>query len=242
ESEKRIANSYPGVRFLYDFDHAVSRACGALPRSPAVPNLSLLNRNWIVVDPTLHVLRVFPFSANDDDQVFAFLDSLPAPAKFGGIEIPAPILLLPNVFEPALCAHLIELHEADGGYESGVVRDGGTNVMDQDFKRRRDYTITDEGLIRQLQQRIVRRVNSEIQKLFFMRITRMERYIVGCYAAEDGAHFMPHRDNGPGLTAHRRFAVSINLNGDFDGGEVIFPEYNPKGYKAPPGWAVVFPC
>ena len=49
-----------------------------------------------------------------------------------------------------------------------------------------------------------------------------------------------HRDNGPGATAHWRFAVSINLNGDFDGGEVTFPEYNPRGIKAPPGWAVVF--
>ena len=70
----------------------------------------------------------------------------------------------------------------------------------------------------------------------------MERYIVGCYAAEDDAHFRPHRDNGPGLTAHRRFAVSINLTDDFDGGEVSFPEYSSRGIKAPQGWAVVFPA
>ena len=77
-----------------------------------------------------------------------------------------------------------------------------------------------------------------------MTVTRIERHIVGGYSAEDGGHFRPHTDNGQGVgpTAHRRFAVSINLNDDFDGGEVVFPEYNTVGYKAPAGWAVVFPC
>src|SRR5829696_8491629 len=70
----------------------------------------------------------------------------------------------------------------------------------------------------------------------------MERYIVSCYAAEDGGHFRPHRDNTTKGTAHRRFAVSINLNEDFEGGEVSFPEYGPRSYKAPPGGAVVFSC
>ena len=41
---------------------------------------------------------------------------------------------------------------------------------------------------------------------------------------------------------HRKFAVSVNLNDDFDGGEVSFPEYGPRSYKAPPGAAVVFSC
>jgi predicted 2-oxoglutarate/Fe(II)-dependent dioxygenase YbiX len=70
----------------------------------------------------------------------------------------------------------------------------------------------------------------------------MERYLVACYAAEDGGHFRPHRDNTTKGTAHRRFAVSINLNSDFEGGEVSFPEYGPRGFKPPPGGAIVFSC
>ncbi len=88
----------------------------------------------------------------------------------------------------------------------------------------------------------MRRVAPEIRKIHQFEVTRMERYLVACYAAEDGGHFAPHRDNTTHGTAHRRFAVSVNLNDDFDGGEVRFPEYGPRGFKAPVGGAVVFSC
>ena len=118
----------------------------------------------------------------------------------------------------------------------------GGQVLDAGFKRRKDHMIDEPDLLAELKWSLARRVLPEIEKLFFMRISHIERHIVGCYAAEDGGHFLPHTDNGPGLTAHRRFAVSINLTDDFEGGEVVFPEYNTAGYKAAAGWAIVFPC
>jgi predicted 2-oxoglutarate/Fe(II)-dependent dioxygenase YbiX len=36
--------------------------------------------------------------------------------------------------------------------------------------------------------------------------------------------------------------VSINLNDEFEGGELSFPEYGPRSFKPPPGAAVVFSC
>lgn len=113
---------------------------------------------------------------------------------------------------------------------------------DHSYKRRRDWTVDDPDLMRQIQQRMLRRVLPEIKKVHHFQVTRMERYLVGCYAAEDGGHFTAHRDNTTTATAHRRFAVSINLNDDFEGGEVGFPEYGPRHYKAPTGGAVVFSC
>ena len=82
----------------------------------------------------------------------------------------------------------------------------------------------------------------EILKVHHFNVTRMERYIVSCYAAEDEAHFRAHRDNTTKGTAHRRFAVSIKLNSDFEGSEVSFPEYGPRSFKPPPGGGVVFSC
>jgi len=82
----------------------------------------------------------------------------------------------------------------------------------------------------------------EIAKVPQFKVTRMERYVVSCYATEEGGHFSAHRDNTTKGTAHRRFAVSVNLNDDFEGGEVSFPEYGPRSFQAPPGGAVVFSC
>ena len=191
----------------------------------------------------LRVLATFPFAEDGGDVIdlVETLDRLPHPSRYAGFEIPAPVLVLPNVFDATLCQHLIGLYDANGGGESGVMRNNA-GVFDRAFKSRKDHVIEDPALIRLVQGLIVKRVLPEIERLFFAKMTRMERYLVGCYSAEDGGHFRPHRDNSSGVTAHRRFAISINLNGDFDGGEVSFPEYNPRGLKAPPGWCVVFPC
>ena len=67
-----------------------------------------------------------------------------------------------------------------------------------------------------------------------MRPTRIERDLVACYDSETGGHFGPHRDDTGIAIAHRRFAVSINLNADFEGGEISFPEYGPNASRPRP--------
>jgi predicted 2-oxoglutarate/Fe(II)-dependent dioxygenase YbiX/peroxiredoxin len=245
EAEGRVRDSLPGLRFFWDFDGTISRRYGAIPRETQMHQA--VRRFWAVLDPTLRVLAVIPFApdGSDRDALFRFLSQLPEPARFAGIELQAPILFLPNVFEPAFCHDLIRLYEEQGGKESGFMRDvaGKTvAVHDHVHKSRKDYTVTDQELIKQTQARVMRRVLPEILKVHQFKVTRMERYIVSCYAAEDGGHFQAHRDNTTKGTAHRRFAVSIILNDDFDGGEVSFPEYGPRGFKPPPGGAVVFSC
>lgn len=245
--EERVAEVLPGRRFFWDFDHSVSRLYGATPREAAAGASVPMRLFWLILDPTLRVIARIPFARDGSDraQVFEELRRLPPPERFAGFEIPAPILVLPGVFEPDFCARLIEAYERHGGVESGFMRDVGgktTQVTDHGHKRRRDYVIDDKGMTDAVQARILRRVVPEIEKIFAFKATRMERYIVGCYAAEDGGHFRPHRDNTTRGTAHRRFAVSINLNADFAGGEVGFPEYGTRRYKAPPGGAVIFPC
>ncbi|MFB2549599.1 2OG-Fe(II) oxygenase family protein [Ensifer soli] len=242
ETEGRVRESIPGIRHFWDFDATIGRLYGAVPKeadSGQVP----MRQIWVLLDPTLRVIAVMPFGEETNAALFSLIGNLPRPDRFAGFEIFAPVLVLPNVFEPELCEEMIALYEENGGRESGFMRevDGKTVLLhDNAHKRRRDHTIDDQKLIGRIQNRIVRRVNPEIAKVHSFKATRMERYIVSCYAAEDGGHFRAHRDNTTKGTAHRRFAVSINLNGDFDGGELSFPEYGPRRYKAPPGGAVVF--
>ena len=245
-AQERAKQILPGIRHFWDFDGKVGRLYGALPHDGPGAGVPL-RRFWMVLNPTLRVRAIFPFKpdGSDSGEVAAYLRALPPVVRFAGFEIPAPVLVIPDVFEPEFCRHLIGLYEEHGGQESGFMRevDGKTVAThDRSHKSRKDFTITDQGLMQQIQKRIVRRVNPEIEKVHFFKPTRMERYIVSCYAAEDGGHFRAHRDNTTKGTAHRRFAVSINLNADFDGGEVSFPEYGPRSYKAPPGGAVVFSC
>jgi len=248
DTERRVRDSMPGLRFFWDFDGAVSRLYGAIPRD-AQPGRGPVptRRFWLVLDPTLRVLAAFPFAADASDvaAVFSCLDHLPPPERFVGFEIQAPVIVLPNVFEAALCRDLISLYEAHGGEESGFMHevDGKTVAAhDHSHKRRKDCVIQNPDLIKQAQARILRRVVPEILRVHQFKVTCMERYIVSCYAAEDGGHFGAHRDNTTKGTAHRRFAVSINLNAEFEGGEVSFPEYGPRSFKPPPGGAVVFSC
>lgn len=162
--------------------------------------------------------------------------------RFG---VRAPVLILPDLFEPALCAALIAAYEAAGGEVSGfmVVENGRTvGRHDPAHKVRRDHVVTDQAMIATIQTRVVERVVPAIRNCYQFRVTRMERYLVACYDAAEGGHFRAHRDNTTPGTAHRRFALSVNLGGDFDGGGLSFPEFSDERFRAPPGAGIVFSC
>lgn len=244
ESEARIANRMPGFRVILDHDLSVSRIYGAVAEDDhTAPRRAI----WVVTDPTMRIIDVIPFdeAGTHFNRLVGLMESLPQPAQFAGTPLQAPVLYLPRVFEPGFCSRLMAEYDTQGGELSGFMRavDGKTvGVHDPSHKVRRDVTISDPALIAEVQYRILRRIVPEIAKIHQFHVTRMERYLVACYAAEDGGHFNAHRDNTTPGTAHRRFAVSVNLNDDFVGGEVSFPEYGPRSFKAPAGGAVVFSC
>jgi peroxiredoxin/predicted 2-oxoglutarate/Fe(II)-dependent dioxygenase YbiX len=248
EAKRRVVGRVPGYRFFWDFNGAISRRYGAIPHDadPAKGNVPL-RRIWVVLDPTLRTLKVTPFRSDGSEalELMHYLKSLPPPERFAGFEVQAPVLVLPNVFEPEFCAKLITQYETSGGQETGFMRDvaGKTvHLHDHGHKRRRDHIIEDGEVIQHVLRRFNRTVMPELLKAYQYKASQMERFLVGCYRAEDSGHFAPHRDNTTKGTAHRRFAASVNLNADFDGGEVSFPEYGPRGFKPEPGGAVVFSC
>jgi predicted 2-oxoglutarate/Fe(II)-dependent dioxygenase YbiX len=233
-AEGRIAQQIPGIRHFLDYDRRVSRLYGADDGS------GLYRPHWLLIDPMLRVVGRFPVTEGAA-AIAALRRLIDSPA----VET-APVLVVPNILEPALCRRLIALYEEGESEESGFMRevDGRTVLMtDPSHKRRRDCQIDDRALQRQLALRVRRRLGPMIRRAFQFEATRMERYLVGCYEAEPGGWFRPHRDNTTKGTAHRRFAVTINLNaGDYEGGDLRFPEFGPRTYRAPTGGAVVFSC
>jgi predicted 2-oxoglutarate/Fe(II)-dependent dioxygenase YbiX/peroxiredoxin len=232
-SKGRIAQQLPGIRFFLDYEAKLSGIYGAASGDKYSPR-------WLVLDPTLRILDIFPADAGE--QAIECLSAAVAGTVDEGW---APVLLVRDVLEPDLCRRLIATYEADGGEESGFMRDvDGKTVLivDHGHKRRRDCALDDEAVRREIRESMVRRLNPALLRFFQFQATRMERYIIACY--EPGAgHFRPHRDNTTKGTAHRKFAVTINLNaGDYEGGDLHFPEFGARTYRAPTGGAIVFSC
>jgi predicted 2-oxoglutarate/Fe(II)-dependent dioxygenase YbiX/peroxiredoxin len=234
-AQRRVTQSLPGIRFFLDEDQAVSRLYGAVAEG------GQYRPHWLLIDPALRALGPFPIGAGEA-AVAALRRALSAAAP----EQWAPVLLAPNILEPQLCARLIDYYKAEGGSESGFMREvAGKTVLvtDPAHKLRRDCTIEDEALRVRLQAAVKARLLPMVKRAFQFEATRMERYLIGCYDSGTGGHFRPHRDNTTKGTAHRRFAVSINLNAeDHEGGDLRFPEYGPRTYRPPTGGAVVFSC
>lgn len=182
----------------------------------------------------------------DGPALLAQVAALCAPPTRPMTAAAAPILIVPDVFEPAFCRHLIDLYHRQGHVESGFMRDIGgrtVGIIDPKFKRRRDMEFMPDAERIAAQQRIERRLIPMIARAMQFRVTRMERYIIACYDGADRGFFAPHRDNTTLATRHRRLAVTINLNSEeYEGGDLRFPEFGPQSYRGPTGGAVVFSC
>lgn len=154
----------------------------------------------------------------------------------------APVLMLPRVFEPSFCAMLIERWSSGERADGGVASRYG-NVMAADRKRTEDHIVTDEALAKQISDRLAYRIGPELAKVFAWDVPfGFDAHVIISYAAEAQHYFRAHRDNGTPQTADRTFAVSLNLNEDYGGGELVFPEYGPTRYKPKAGAAAVFSC
>ncbi len=245
----RIRDRRPGFRVFWDFDRQVSRLYGVLAPNDTGGAPSGRNEKFapttFVLDANLRVIAVLPI---DDPAAHAreLTDLVAGLPAIGGSDGFAPVLVLPRVFEPQFCRELIDLYEREGGEDSGFMRDedGRTvGLIDHSHKRRRDHFIVDDKVRAAIRARVVRRLVPEIAKAFQFRATLLERYLIACYDAGEGGFFRPHRDNTTRGTAHRRFAVTINLNAeDYQGGELRFPEFGRRTYRAETGGAIVFSC
>jgi predicted 2-oxoglutarate/Fe(II)-dependent dioxygenase YbiX len=248
--EGRLSGLPRGITVFWDFDCAIHRLYGMQVISPEVEESArALRIGTFVIRENLRLHRYVAASPIDDfaarlnDAVAALPPREPARPVAGH----APVLLIPDVVDRQFCRQLIDFYEERGGDESGFMRDVGgqtRGLIDPKMKRRRDCYIDDPELLNPLRAALERRVLPEIAKAFGgIRPNRVERYVIGCYDESDRGFFRAHRDNTSKGTAHRQFAMSLNLNAEeYEGGTLRFPEYGQHLYKPPTGGAVIFSC
>jgi len=230
------ALSTSAISFIADYDGAVSRAYGAaeMPRT-------------VVLDPMLRAIANISWDhpGGHAASVRSVLKTLPAVDDSAGVRLSAPVLIVPRVLDFALCDFLVQFYDKLGGKDSGFLLDANgqtTTVVDYRLKRRNDLSVLVPDVRDAIRGQIVRRLVPAIERFFQFSATRMDRYIVACYDSAVGGHFYRHRDNVNVGAQHRRFAVTINLNHDYDGCDLTFPEFGSRTYRAPHGGAVVFSC
>jgi len=158
-----------------------------------------------------------------------------------------PVLLVPEVLSRAECRWLIELYDTPGWPTRAVgehlQETGNYKIEINDYGRvdRVDFVILDPQTRALLDARIGRRVIPEIFKAFQYPVTNRERFHVARYEGARGGFQHGHRDNPTPELAHRRFALSLNLNTEeYEGGALRFPEYGEQRYCAETGSALVF--
>jgi peroxiredoxin len=234
--QRGLTDAEPGVRFFWDFDCQVARLYGVADAVNLRPAIFL-------IDPAFRIAMAEPIE--ETPAVLARLERELANAPALAETSFAPVLTLPRIFEPELCAELIGYFRAGAPTPSGfAIEVEGRTVQHVDpfLKRRSDVTIEDEGLLASIRERLRQRLFPMIKRAFNWRPEHIERFLVCRYGAEDQGFFFAHRDDVTAGTAHRKFAVSLNLNADYDGGDLRFPEFGPRAYRPPPGGATVFCC
>ncbi len=175
----------------------------------------------------------------------AALTARPHEAAFDD-SLPAPVLIVPDVLSASLCRELIQHFDAGrstfGGMASVGADGAAVHKIDAGKKHRYDLVLgAGDPYLSLVLSGVVSRCVPEIARAFHVDIAHTDRILLARYD-ESGGYFRRHRDNAAPSVAFRQFALSLNLNDDYDGGHLLFPEYNDRRYRPPAGAGVVFSC
>lgn len=221
---------------FHDVEGRVHGAYGVAPDGAGAVAVLDANVRVVAVHPLDHLDAVLAAVA-DTAQVRQHEHDDPV------VQQHAPVLLVRDALVGQLRRRVVDAWRSGDTAETGVETSTGggrRELGDAQRKRRRDLTITDPDLLTTLTDHVGRRIMPELARAFAYQATRFEGFKVGCYDESSQGFFAPHRDNLSPATAHRRFALSLNLNEDYEGGELRFPEYGHQRYRPAPGEALVF--
>jgi predicted 2-oxoglutarate/Fe(II)-dependent dioxygenase YbiX len=156
-----------------------------------------------------------------------------------------PLLIVDGVLDADLVDELLAVADEVGWFRSPMIRPGpngeATLVADTAIKARHDHRLADEALMARVGNALVERLLPAVAMSFAFAARSHEAFKIVRYDSGDG-WFAAHRDNVTPDAAHRRFAVTINLDADYTGGCLRFPELTRALYKPRPGSAIVFSC
>jgi len=139
-----------------------------------------------------------------------------------------PYLVMENIFEESFLQKLINFYH-----------NAKSKTLHQTSGKERLHCHPDKALEKEIDDALKTTLYRKIYEMFDVEVKYRELYKLCSYNAESNGRFHAHRDNvEPHL--HRKFAISLALNDDYEGGELEFVEYQQK-LKLKRNSAVVFP-
>ena len=235
-----------GVLWLWPRLADADRRCQAAYLGGAAAGLTT-----VVLAPNRHVIAVLAGGEPHAGRALAAIEAAAARRRQALVSTPhPPVLIVPDVLSRADCQYLIGVFQRDGNVwfepkHGGPMppHDHKVRVPEYGRRDRIDHFIVNREPNELIHSRFHSRLFPEIKKAYQYEITRYEPYRIGCYEGERGGELHGHRDNTLPIVAHRRFAVSVNLNTEeFEGGELRFPEFGDETYRPETGAAIAFSC
>lgn len=139
-----------------------------------------------------------------------------------------PYLIIENVLDKKLLNKVLDYYNNTSNKE-----------IHNTCNKNRLHIYPDLELEKMIDNKLSRSLFPEIKKIFYFDVQYRELYKICSYNSETNGRFAPHRDT-PYPHQHRKFALSLILNDDYEGGELVLPEYY-KSLKPKANTAIVFP-
>lgn len=177
-----------------------------------------------ITSPNRRIISVMDSDELREMKEFNIEDYLPR-------EVHIPYLLIENALDNDLLKKVIDF------YNQKKIE--GKLISHQHSTKDRLHVHPDAELEKELDHKISRSVLPELRKVFYFDAEYRELYKICSYDAETSGRFHPHRDT-PAPYQHRKYALSLFLNDDYEGGEFVLPEYGLK-VKPKANTAFIFP-
>ena len=182
------------------------------------------NPQVYITSPNRRIISVMDSDELSEMKEFNIEDYLPK-------EVHIPYLLIENALDNDLLKKVINF------YDQKKIE--GKLISHQHSTKDRLHVHPDAELEKELDHKISRSVLPELRKVFYFDAEYRELYKICSYDAETSGRFHPHRDT-PAPYQHRKYALSLFLNDDYEGGEFVLPEYGLK-VKPKANTAFIFP-
>ena len=146
-------------------------------------------------------------------------------------QVHIPYLVLENALDEVLLEKVINFYKSK--------KKDGKLISHQHSTKDRLHVHPDTDLEKEIDHKLSRSVLPELKKVFYFDAEYRESYKICSYDGETSGRFHPHRDT-PKPYQHRKYAMSLFLNDDYEGGEFHLPEYGIK-MKPKANTAFIFP-